>query len=169
MELLGRINRRKIYYVQVRNNSEWKNSLPKNDWIAFTISNEEDEELIPHVVNVCLDKNILFACNAGEFGSQAEDYFLEEIGWRGVQFEEKNDTDFDFGSPMTSAHKNFGEGFWFATVVASDGDKVMDKVVCIDFTKRKVKKNLAELINKINNNDWLPNDDEIELAEYDNR
>lgn len=166
MEFLGRINRRKIYYVQRRNNSGWKSSLPKKDWIAFTISNKEDEELIPPVVNICLDKNVLYVCNAGEFGSQAEDYFLEEIGWRGVQLREINE-DYDFGTPMTSAHKNFGEGFWFAGVVASDRDKVMDKVVCIDFTKRKVKNNLIELIDKINN-DWLPNDDEIELAIYDN-
>ena len=168
MEFLGRINRRKIYYIQRRNNPEWKFSLPKNDWIAFTISNKEDEELIPPVVNVCMDKNVLYACNAGEFGSQAEDYFLEEIGWRGVQFEEKNGGKFDHDeSPMTSAHKNFGVGFWFAAAVASDGDKVMDKVVCIDFTKRKVKKSLIELIDKINNG-WLPTDKEIELAEYDN-
>ena len=168
MEFIGRINRRKIYYVQRRNNPNWKYSLPKKDWIAFTISNKEDEELIPPVVNVCLDKKVLFATNAGEFGSQAEDYFLEEIGWRNVQFEEKNGRKFDHEeSPMSSAHKNFGEGFWFATVVASDREKVMDKVVCIDFTKRKVKKNLVELIDKINKG-WLPSDQEIEMAQYDN-
>ena len=43
----------------------------------------------------------------------------------------------------------------------------MDKVVCIDLTKRNVKRNLIELIDKINDG-WLPSDDEIQLAKYDN-
>ena len=112
MELLGRINKRKIYYTKRRNNPEWNLSLPKNDWIAFTISNKEDEELVPPVVNICLDKNVLYACNAGEFGSQTEDYFLEEIGWRSVQFQEKNGIEFNHDeSPMTSVHKKFWRGF----------------------------------------------------------
>ncbi|WP_431137378.1 hypothetical protein [Psychroserpens mesophilus] len=167
MELIGKIGRRKIYYVQIRNNSEWKSSLPKKDWIAFTISNNEDKELIYSAVNVILNKNVLYACNAGEFGSQTEDYFLEEIGWRGVQFKEKTGEEYDYDtSPMTSTHRNFGEGFWFASVLATDGDKLMDKVVCIDFTKRKVRNNLIKLVEKINN-DWLPNNKDIELAKFD--
>ena len=166
MELLGRINKREIFYVKRRNNPDWKFSLPRNNWIAFTISNNEDEEMIPPAVNVCLDKNVLYVCNAGEFGSQAEDYFLEEVGWRGVQYEEKTGKEYEYGTPMLSAHKNFGEGFWFAAVVASDEDKVMGKVVCIDFTKRKVRRYLLELIDKINAG-WLPSDEKVEFAKYD--
>ncbi|WP_394751082.1 hypothetical protein [Spongiimicrobium salis] len=157
MELLGRINRREIFYVKRRNNPDWKYSLPGNNWIAFIIANNEDEEMIPLAVNVCLDKNVLYVCNTGEFGSRAEDYFLEEAGWRGVQYEEKTAKEYEYGTPMFSVHKNFGEGFWFAAVVVSDEDKVMDKVVCIDFTKRKVRRHLLELIDKINA-DWLPSD-----------
>ncbi|MFL1012359.1 hypothetical protein [Flavisericum labens] len=167
MELLGRINRRKIYYVQVRNNSEWKNSLPKNDWIVFTIANKEDEELVPPAVKICMDKNVAYTCSAGTLAHWTEQYFDEEITGRALDFELRTKKKFAYElSPVTTAHQNFSEGFWFATTLAFDGFKETDKVVCLDFTKRKVKRHLTDLIEKINNG-WLPNDEEIELAEYD--
>ncbi|MGO4911691.1 hypothetical protein [Leeuwenhoekiella sp. W20_SRS_FM14] len=168
MELIGRINRRKIYYVQIRNNSEWKSSLPKSDWVAFTIANKEDEELVPPSVKVCMDKNVSYTCSAGTLALWTENYFDEEIAWRGVDYEMRTKQEFDYEkSPVTTAHKNFGEGFWFASTLANDDNFDINKVVCIDFTKRKVKKHLTDLIEKINNG-WLPSDEEIELAEYDN-
>ncbi|NAS32606.1 hypothetical protein GTQ40_16615 [Flavobacteriaceae bacterium R38] len=168
MEFLGRVNKRKVYYVQIRNNSDWKSVIPKNDWVAFTIANKEDEELIPSVVKTCMDNNVSYTCSAGNLGHMTEQYFDEEISWRAVDFEMQTKKEFDYEfSPVTTAHKNFGEGFWFATTLARDDNFEIDKVVCIDFTKRKVKKYLIELIDKINNS-WLPSDEEIEFPEYDN-
>ncbi|PWJ32495.1 hypothetical protein [Sediminitomix flava] len=168
MELIGRINRRKIYYVQIRNNSEWKSSLPKNDWVAFTIADKEDEELVPPSVKICMDKNVSYTCSAGTLAHWTENYFDEEIAWRGGDYEMKTKQEFDYEkSPVTTAHKNFGEGFWFASTLAHDDNFDIDKIVCVDFTKRKVKKHLTDLIEKINNG-WLPSDEEIELAQYDN-
>lgn len=168
MELLGRIYRRKIYYVQVRNNPEWKNSLPKIGWIVFTIANKEDEELVPPAVKICMDKNVAYTCSAGTLAYWTEQYFDEEITGRALDFELRTKEKFDYEfSPVTTAHQNFSEGFWFATTLAFDAYKDTDKVVCLDFTKRKVKKHLTDLIEKINNG-WLPSDEEIELAEYDN-
>ncbi|MCF7560293.1 hypothetical protein L3X39_06540 [Sabulilitoribacter multivorans] len=168
MELIGRINRRKIYYVQIRNNSEWKSSLPKNDWVAFTIANKEDEELVPVVVKVCMNKNVSYTCSAGTLSYWTEQYFDEEFVGRAVDYEIQNKKEFDYDSSlMTTSHDNFSEGFWFATTLAHDPKIEIDKVVCLDFTQRKVKKHLIELIDKINNG-WLPSDEEIELAEYGN-
>ena len=168
MELLGRINRRKIYYVQIRNNSEWKSLLPINDWVAFTIANKEDEELVPPVVKVSMDKNVSYTCSAGTLAHWTEQYFDEEITLRALDYEMRTKKEFDYEfSPVTTAHKNFSEGFWFAATLAHDPYNEIDKVVCLDFTKRKVKRHLIQLIEKINNS-WLPSDEEIELAEYDN-
>lgn len=168
MQFIGRINRRKIYYVQVRNNTEWKFSLPNKDWVAFTIANEEDEELVPPAVKTCMDKNVSYTCSAGTLANWTENYFDEEITWRGVEYEKQTKKEFDYhDSPVTTAHNNFSEGFWFATTLAHDDSFDIDKVVCIDFTKRKVKKNLIKLIGEINEG-WLPSDEEVELAEYDN-
>ena len=168
MEFIGRINRRKIYYVQIRNNSEWKSSLPKNDWVGFTIANKEDEELVPPAVKICMDKNITYTCSAGTLAQWTEQYFDEEFVGRAIDYEIRTKKEFNYESTlMTTAHENFSEGFWFATTLAHDPNVEIDKVVCLDFTKRKVKKHLTELIERINNG-WLPSDEEIELAEYDN-
>jgi len=167
MELIGRIERRKIYYIQIRNNSTWKKSIPKKDWLAFTIAVKEDEELIPPIIKECLDRNVSYTCSVGDYAQMTEAFFDEEIAWRGVNYEMKTKREFYYDySPNTTAHKNFGEGFWFAATMAK-GDKFdINKVVCIDFTKKKVKNHLINLIQKINNG-WLPTDEEIESVEYD--
>jgi hypothetical protein len=153
MELIGEINRRKIYYIQVRNNPEWKSSLPKNDWVVFTIANKEDEELVPSAVKICMDKNASSICSAGTLAHWTESYFDEEISWRGVDYEMKTKKEFDYElSPVTTTHENFEEGFWFAATLAHDDNFNINKVICLDFTKRKVRKHLTELIEKINNN-----------------
>lgn len=167
MECIGRINRRKIYYVQIRNNPNWKSALPNVDWVAFTIADIEDDELVPPAVKICMDKNVSYTCSAGNLGHMTEQYFDEEISFRGVDYEMQNKEEYNYDlAPMTTAHGNFGEGFWFATTFAHDDNFEIDKVICIDFTKRKVRKHLIELIDKINNG-WLPSDNDIELAEYD--
>jgi hypothetical protein len=167
MERIGKINDREIFYISIRDNLNWLNLLPIDKWVAFTISDNEDKEMLNDCTIGILDKNVTYTCSAGELGSLTEDYFDQEIGWRGVQYEEKTGKEFDYDkSPMTTMHRNFGEGFWFASTLAYDGEKEIDKVVCVDFTTRKVKQHLIELIEKINNS-WLPSDEEIELAEYD--
>lgn len=167
MELIGRIDRRKIYYVQIRNNSSWKKSIPKSNWVALTIVNEEDEELVPIVVKVCLDRNVSYTCSTGNYAQITENYFDEEIAWRGVKHEKKTNEEFDHDySPITTSHRNFGEGIWFAAKSAIIEKSDIDKVVCIDFTKKKVKKHLVNLIQKVNNG-WLPSDEEIESVVYD--
>lgn len=156
MELLGRIRRRKIFYLQIRNNPSWNSTLTDGDWIAFTVANEEDEERIPPAVRACLEKNVVYTCSAGELGHRTEDYFDEEISWRAVQFNRQTGKEPDDKMyPVTTAHLDFEEGFWFASVVANVDDFEIDKVVCLDFTKRKVKQQLCDLIEKINNG-WLP-------------
>jgi len=131
MERIGKINDREIFYISIRDNLNWMKLLPTEKWVAFTISDNEDKEMLNDCTIGILDKNVTYTCSAGELGSLTEDYFDEEIGWRGVQYEEKTGKKFDFDqSPMTSIHQNFSEGFWFSAVVARGGEKEMNKVVC---------------------------------------
>lgn len=159
MKLIGRINRKKIYYIQIRNNPNWKSDLPKNDWIAFTIANEEDEELIPPIVQICIDKNVSYTSSTGEFASGTENYFDEEIEWRKVDCEIQNKEKFDNKNLITTiSDENFEDAFWFASTLIHDDNSVLDKIVCIDFTKRKIKNHLIKLIEKINA-DFVPNEE----------
>ena len=168
MELIGRIDSRKIYYLSVRNNSDWKSSLPNKDWLAFTIANKEDEELVPPVIKVCLDKNVSYSCSTGNLAKRSEDCFDEEISFRATDFEVKTRQKFDYDSaPITTYHNNFGEGLWFASKSAYVDKFEIEKIVCLDLTKLKVKNHIVNLIDKINNG-WLPSEEETELPEYDN-
>jgi hypothetical protein len=167
MELIGQVEERKIYYLPIRNNPTWKKIMPKGNWVAFTIANKEDKELVKLVVEECLNRNVSYTCSAGNYAYMTEELFDEEITWRGVEYEMKTKEKFDYEySPVITAHKNFGEGFWFAARLASDDNFDINKVVCIDFTKRKVENHLIDLIKKINKG-WLPSDNAIEMAEYD--
>ncbi len=165
MQLIGRIGRRKIYYVQIRNNATWKITMPKKDWLAFTIANDEDEELVPTVVKACLDRNVAYTCSVGTYAAMTEAFFDEEIAWRGVEYEQKTKKELDDTYfPTTTAHKNLGVGLWFATKLAHSDKLEMDKVVCIDFTKKKVKNHLINLIEKMNSGS-IPTDETNEILE----
>ena len=162
MELIGRINTKKIYYIQIRNNPNWKANLPKNDWIAFTIANEEDEELIASIVKICIDKNVSYISSTGEFAHRTEDYFDEEIEWRVIDYEIQNNQKFDSKNLITTiSNESFEDAFCFTSTSIYEDNFVLDKVVCIDFTKRKAKNHLIELIEKINDG-FVPNNESNE-------
>jgi hypothetical protein len=169
---IGQLNQRQILYINVRADLSWFDKLPSSNWLAFTIADTSDKDLLNDTTKKCLDKNVLYTCSAGQLSSLTEDYFDEEIVWRQVQIEEKTGKPQDYEtSPMTTFHKNFDEGFWFAATVANatahDKYIPIDIVVCIDMTQRGVKKYLIELIDKIKSS-WLPSDKGIEVPKYDN-
>ena len=165
MELLGKIQHRKIYYLQIRNNRDWKSQLPDRDWIAFTIANKEDEELVASSTRILLENNVSYTCSAGGMARLTEDYIDEEICWMQVNAEEIDASKSD-EVVVTTSHENFEEGFWFAAMVANKENFDVDKLVCLDYTKRKVRGHIMALIRKLNEG-WLPSENEIGLPGYD--
>lgn len=164
MELLGQIGKRKIYYCNVRSDKSWYDHVVFQDWIAFTIADNEDKELLNDLTVRCLDKGVCYTCSAGQLGSLTEDYFDEEIVSREVKRSEQTGIAQDYEmAPSTSFHNNFDEGFWFAAVTAHQiiNDVYIEttEVICIDCTRDGVQEHLVNLIDKINN-DWLPSDNE---------
>ncbi len=156
MELIGKIKNREIFYISTDASLKWLNLLPTEKWGVYTIADEDSKEIVYKSITGILDNNVRYICCTGELGDLTEDYFYEEIGWRGVQYEEKMRNKYDYEqSPITTMHRNFEEGFWFASVLACYDEKEIEKVICIDFTSRKVKNCLIELVKKINKG-WLP-------------
>ncbi len=171
MKILGYINDRQILYCNIRDYNNWYLNLPSNNWIAFTVADIEDEDLLNNTTVKCLNNGVSYICCAGQLGSDTESYFDQEIAWRESQKENKTGELINFDkTPMTTSHQNFGEGFWFATTTAyatiNDKYLITDKVICIDFTIHGVENHLINLIDKINNG-WLPSDEEIEIPLYD--
>ena len=161
MRLIGKIKNRQIFYISIREDSKWMNLLPNDNWLAFTIANNDDKDLINNCSTEIINNNVTYTCSAGELAELTEQYFDEEITLQIVKFKEKTRSKFNHDqSPITTSHRNFKEGFWFAATTANDGDKTITKVVCIDMTKRKVLKYLNSFIEKINSG-WIPSDEEI--------
>lgn len=171
METLGHISFKQIFYCNVRTDKDWFEQLPSDHWFAFTIADKEDDALIPAVAIKCIDKNVSCVCCAGQLASEASDYFnIEVVDWE-IKKEEARDVDVQHvKTPMITSHKNFSEGFWFATNIAvnsiEDQYLDVDKVVCIDLTTKGVKKYLRNLIGEFNSGE-LPSDSEVEAPVYD--
>ena len=171
METLGHISFKQIFYCHVRTDKNWFEKLPADHWFAFTIADIDDEAMIPDVAVKCMDKNVSCVCCAGQLASHTSDHFnIEAVEWE-IKKAEANEADGENArAPLITAHKNFSEGFWFATSIASDTieDKYLDvdKVICIDMTKNAVRKYLRNLVGEFNSG-GLPSDSEFEEPEYD--
>ncbi len=171
METIGQINNRQILYCNVRADRNWGDYLPTSNWLAFTIVDEEDREFLDEVVTASLNNGVCYTSSVGELYSLTDDYFDEEIVWREIQKEEESGQPADYGNtPMTTFSRNFDETFWYAAVFATatidDLHIDLNKVVCIDCTKRRVRQHLINLCEKINDG-WLPSDGEIVEPIYD--
>ena len=172
MTKIGQVKDRQVFYISVRADLHWFDKLPSSNWLAFTIADIADKDLLSDTTKKCLDKNVLYTCSAWQLGSDTEDYFDEEIVWRQVQNEEQTEKPKDYEiSTMTTFHKNFDEGFWFAALVANatayDKNIPIDSIVCVDMTQQGVIRYLILLIDKIKNG-WLPADNEVVVPKYDN-
>lgn len=173
LELLGQIGDRQVFYCTIRSDTNWSAKINIENWIAFTIADEEDEELLPELVTKCIEKGVCYAYSAGLLASKTEDYFGEEIVRRQVNKEQTTGQLQDYErAPMTAFNINFDEGFWFAATVAqqiiNEEYILSTQVICIDCTSRKVRGHLINLIEKLNSG-WLPEDIEGVVAPvYDN-
>ena len=171
MELIRHITERGIYYCNVRVDKDWFNKLTFDNWIAFTIVDVEDKDLLNDMTAHCLDNGVCYTCSVGELASLTEDYFDEEIVSRAVDRELLTGIEEDYeATPMTTFHRNFDDGFWFASSEAKQiiNDQYIEsrQLVCIDCTRRKVRQYLINLIDKINDG-WLPDEESIKKPLYD--
>lgn len=167
MQQLGLINDRRVFYTSVRRDIDWFKKLPMGNWAAFTISDDEDSDFVELVVEKSLENQVAYICSAGQLSDTVELAFDLKIVENAIEQEDITHELYDYDqSPITTAHKNFSEGFWFAAIVAQNEENWINALICIDFTKNGVKNNILSLIEKTNNN-WIPSEEEIEPPYYD--
>lgn len=160
MDTLGEINEREILYLPIRQTNKWVDNVPKGNWLAVTICDTKDKELLDKVTNTCLDNNVNYICTLGQECEWIHDWFDETILLRRIKNGQPISSPDDFDEdPMTTWHTDFDEGFWFALSSAyptiNDEYIRVDKVVCLDMTTEGVKQRLRDLVMKINAG-WLP-------------
>jgi hypothetical protein len=167
MQQFGIINGRRILYTNVRRDAEWFKKLPMGNWAAFTISDDEDRDFVELVVEKSLENQVAYICSTGQLSDAIELSFDLKIVEKAIEQENITQIPFDYDqSPITTAHKNFSEGFWFAAIAAQNEENWINALICLDFTKKGVKKIILSLMEKINN-DWLPSEEETEPPYYD--
>lgn len=166
MQYLGKINGRHVFYIRPDDGEIWFDDLPTENWLALSIGDDPNIQSFSQLADKCIDKNALYMCSLGQSCELIHDIFDSVIVGKKIANGESVESTDDFeNSPLTTWHHNFDEGFWFALNAAHDEYKIIDKVVCIDYT-RGVKNYLIELLNKLHQ-EWLPSDNEIQLPIYD--
>jgi len=108
---LGKIRNRQIQYFGI-NDKNWLALLPDKNWLLFLIADDEQIPQFDDILKICLERNVLYVCSTGKAANKIEDIFDEEIGIKTINLRS------DYEQPVTTSHKNFDEGFWFATNIA---------------------------------------------------
>lgn len=163
MEKLGKIALREIYDISVVEDQNWWKQLPKNNWIAFTINTVETVQLVPLAARRCIQKRLVYGCSTGECAEIMYNFFDMEFHILAKSPTENNDIN---ESIMTSTHENFSEGLWTASSFGERSLAHCQKVICLDFTERRVKQHIQEVIIKTNEG-WIPSDEEVENPKFD--
>jgi hypothetical protein len=167
MERLGEINDRQVFYIKVTDDDNWFDKLPSQDWLAIPIGDKKAIQIYSKLADNCYDRKLVYMCALGQSSELIHDIFDETKYTKKIERGESIDSRDDFeDTAITTWHKNFDEGFWFALNAAFDGDKLIDKVVCIDYTTSGVKNYLVELLDKFHQK-WLPSEEEILMPKYD--
>lgn len=168
MELIGISNERQIFYSNIHSSIDWANNLPKSNWLVFAVGEEKNVQAYSELAERCIANNVVYLCAVGSCCELIHDVFDETVVEMAIRSNRDIESPEDFeNSPMTTWHHNFSEGFWFAINTTYRENGLINKVVCVDYTERGVKKHLSELIALINNG-WLPSDEEVDEPIYDN-
>jgi len=152
MDILGRINNRDIIYVKHDTAKIWFNDLPNKSWLLFAVAGRDEREIFQEINRRAIENNVAYICAAGPKCELFHDTFDEDIVIR-----EAENWYLPDHCIMTTWHKDFDEGFWFAVSAAYRDDQEITKVVCLDLTKDNMKIKFVELIKKIKAG-WLPAD-----------
>ena len=164
---LGEINDRIVLYIKVGDDENWYNELPTSNWLIIPIADEKNIKGFTKLAEKCIEKNLIYMCGLGKCCEVFDDIFDEVDLVKKILNNENTDAAEAFeDSPITTWHNNFAEGFWFAVTVANYSDKIINKVVCVDFTSKGVKNYLAALLVKLHQG-WLPSSEESKQPEYD--
>ncbi|MFD1145501.1 hypothetical protein ACFQ4C_30525 [Larkinella insperata] len=138
MNLLGAVNEREVYYFQLPNNGNWFDFLPFNNWLVIPISNERDEHLINVVAEKCLEKKVTYICTTGKDCEYVHDIFDETIVINRLTDGLPVDSPDDFEhEPMTTWNAEIAECLWFALYTAHNEYNKIEKVVCLDLTRKE--------------------------------
>jgi hypothetical protein len=151
---LGVIRGRVIQYFDLYDNN-WASSLPKKNWLLLLIADEDQIPVLDNIAKACLKNKVLYICGMGRAAAEIEEAFDEEISFGNIDFLNGGNIETDYDTPATTMHRDFDEGFWFASVAAKHEQLPIEDIFCLNLSQQNYKKRIINLIEKINAG-WLP-------------
>ena len=158
MERLGKIDKRNIYYFRWDDEKReyYLENFPKRKWALFVIGAGRLDEDYKLLAEKSVVENLIFMSSAGDECELIHDIFDR------VVIQKVKDSGADMDAPdifedtaMTVWNTNkFDWGYWAATIDDYCDEKVKI-LICVDFTKRGVRKYLLRLTKMIRKR-WLP-------------
>lgn len=157
MERLGKINKVDIFYLHWDDPKrefylEW---LPDKVYALFVIGDDVNrKEDYKKMAEFFVNKRVVEVNSAGKEYDLIHDIFdRATIDKEVSEGRDHNHPDFLEGTATTNGWENFNEGFWMTTEIY-EFDK-LDEIICLDFTKRSIRKYLKQ-ITKIVRKNWIP-------------
>ena len=152
------INDRNILYIDIQENLGEFEAADFKNWVLFVIEDNIQNRMLGQFADLCIDRDVVYVCAAGKACSEVDDLFdfkmlNREMTGRKLPSWYQSDDDV----LMTSWHRNFEEGFWFALMTASYNNLLIETVVVANLTGINHLPMIRELTKKILKG-WLPPD-----------
>lgn len=150
------INNKHILYLDIQQDLEELEELNLNNWVLFVIEDNIENPILRQFADLCIGKNVLYVCAAGNACYEVDDLFdftMVDRAQAGVNLPVWYQCDEDV--LMTSWHNDLEEGFWFAVTLANYNDIQVGTVLVVNLTGDNYLPIIEDLMAKIING-WLP-------------
>lgn len=152
------INGRQIFYMDLDCGLQVFEDFPLKNWVLVVVADDLGHPLLNVFSELCIDKDVIYVCAAGEVASELDDLFDGIMVLRGIYKEYKpswHRTEEDV--LMTTWHSSTEDAFWFATTLARYDEIQIDTVLVANFTFHKLFEPISQLASAINKG-YLPSD-----------
>ncbi|MFT3911461.1 MAG: hypothetical protein QM737_18705 [Ferruginibacter sp.] len=149
--LLDQINKRKIIYLDIRDDISEFIKMDLINWVVFVIEDNINNELLRLFAETCIEKNVLYMHATGKACSEVDDLFdfiIVEREVNGGKLPLWMIAEDDV--LMTAWDYDFDDAFWFITNTAYYGEHLIDTVIVANMTNDNYLPRIQDLAKKIN-------------------
>ncbi|WP_121357756.1 hypothetical protein [Flavisolibacter nicotianae] len=158
MELIGQHKTNFVYYFLPK--EEPLENLPAENWVCLGIANQEfDKPLFNRFIKHSIYSGLLEFKGQGIYGEKLHDWFDDEVVNLEV-IEEYPETDV-MTTWYSGEENDLANAVWscfYAQILPEGTDATQTKVVCLPFDGADYRKELAIILDRLNNG-WIPPDE----------
>jgi len=144
------INGRKIFYLDISNDLEIFKSYAFGNWVLLVIL-DNPADLPERFADICIDKDVLYVCAAGDAGRRVAKVFSfnmvdRELAGKGLPSWYQSEDDV----LMTSWDEDISEALFSATFAANYGEISIENVVVVNLTTDNYFPTIQQLAKQLN-------------------